>query len=119
MGREPTEMGLPHLMVYATTAAHAIILGKIGVDKVILAEQETAVRVTHSFIIVGLTSILLWHNQPGGDLGRTGLAIQIRIRTSFWSRPNESTTTNTRALPMRQVSVRICVPTYGRDRRQG
>lgn len=45
------EMGVPYIIAKAADDVHATILTKIGADRVVLAERETAVRLSHTFML--------------------------------------------------------------------
>lgn len=45
------ELGIPYIIAKAADHVHATILNKIGADRVVLAERETAVRLAHTFML--------------------------------------------------------------------
>jgi trk system potassium uptake protein TrkA len=45
------DLGVPQVIARASNAVHAQILEKLGVNRVILAEQETALRLAHTFAV--------------------------------------------------------------------
>jgi trk system potassium uptake protein len=45
------DLGVPYVIGRAGTSVHAAILNKIGADRVVFAEQETAITLAHTFAI--------------------------------------------------------------------
>lgn len=64
------EMGVPYVIARASSDAHAKILDKIGADKVVFSEQETAVTLAHTLAVRNAQDYL----SLGADFGVAKLA---------------------------------------------
>lgn len=52
------EMGIKHVLAKANTELHAKILYKIGADKVVFPEKDTAIRVAHNLVSNGILDFI-------------------------------------------------------------
>ena len=82
------DLGVPYVIARAANAIHATILDKIGVNKVVQAEQEAATTLAHTFTVpqaldympLGPSYGVAKIAPPGPFIGRTIQELELRQR---------------------------------------